>query len=281
MVGLVAGLFLGLIGMQVDGLAEGLLGGVSWGFAFVLIFLTMGIGVGLIWGSMSGLMGGVAMGLKGPHIQKKSFPNQGIWRSAVNAGKLVLIGVSISGLLLFAPAFFGPAFLETVDPKFLGLMMWAVPYIGVEFAAVFGLSTALMREKPNQGGGQLVANAGKLILIMVIFLGLRHWLGSLILGPSILNASQVVSNPEDGLEHIASSLNETNLPLASLLPGIRNGLLIGLVAGAACIQHFVTERCFLQKVGGGYIFVHRLLLEHFAARRVRSLSQAYPTLRER
>ncbi|PSO79721.1 MAG: NACHT domain-containing protein, partial [Cyanobacteria bacterium QS_5_48_63] len=74
--------------------------------------------------------------------------------------------------------------------------------------------------------------------------------------------------------------------------GIRNGLLIGLVAGAACIQHFVlrallwrqgvvpwnyarfldyaTERCFLQKVGGGYIFVHRLLLEHFAARRVRS-----------
>lgn len=65
------------------------------------------------------------------------------------------------------------------------------------------------------------------------------------------------------------------------------GLLAGLVPGIACLQHFTlrtvlfwsgaipwnyarfldyaTERCFLQKVGGGYIFVHRLLLEHFAA----------------
>ena len=63
------------------------------------------------------------------------------------------------------------------------------------------------------------------------------------------------------------------------------GALIG--GGAACIQHFslrfilwrkgylpwnysrfldyAAERLFLQKVGGGYIFVHRMLLEHFAA----------------
>jgi|GEM_PF-348210 len=61
----------------------------------------------------------------------------------------------------------------------------------------------------------------------------------------------------------------------------------GLTTGFACIQHlslrfilhrynyiswnythfleYATERIFLQKVGGGYIFVHRLLLEHFAA----------------
>jgi hypothetical protein len=66
------------------------------------------------------------------------------------------------------------------------------------------------------------------------------------------------------------------------------GLSFGLIAGGgeACIKHFIlrvilyysgsipwnytrfldyaTERIFLQKVGGGYIFVHRLLLEHFA-----------------
>lgn len=74
--------------------------------------------------------------------------------------------------------------------------------------------------------------------------------------------------------------------------GLINGLAIGLVfglifgGGKACIQHFVlrrilyrkgytpwnyarfldyaAERIFLQKVGGGYIFIHRLLLEHFA-----------------
>ena len=66
------------------------------------------------------------------------------------------------------------------------------------------------------------------------------------------------------------------------------GMGFGLVAGGgeACVKHFIlrvilycngyipwnyarfldyaTERIFLQKVGGGYIFVHRLLLEHFA-----------------
>jgi tetratricopeptide (TPR) repeat protein/energy-coupling factor transporter ATP-binding protein EcfA2 len=65
------------------------------------------------------------------------------------------------------------------------------------------------------------------------------------------------------------------------------GICFGFVTGFACIKHLVlrlilyrynyiawnythfleysTERIFLQKVGGGYIFVHRLLLEHFAA----------------
>jgi hypothetical protein len=28
--------------------------------------------------------------------------------------------------------------------------------------------------------------------------------------------------------------------------------------------NYAAERVFLQKVGGGYIFIHRLLLEHFA-----------------
>ena len=69
------------------------------------------------------------------------------------------------------------------------------------------------------------------------------------------------------------------------------GVGFGLVAGGgeACVKHFIlrvilycngcipwnysrfldyaTERIFLQKVGGGYIFVHRLLLEHFAQMR--------------
>jgi class 3 adenylate cyclase/DNA polymerase III delta prime subunit len=73
-----------------------------------------------------------------------------------------------------------------------------------------------------------------------------------------------------------------------ILFGAVIGLLFGLFspAGIACIQHFTlrlvlyfsgcipwnyarfldyaTQQIFLQKVGGGYIFIHRLLLEHFA-----------------
>jgi hypothetical protein len=64
------------------------------------------------------------------------------------------------------------------------------------------------------------------------------------------------------------------------------GLVVGFVSGMAPVQHFTLrlilhekgfipwnyarfldwacDRLFLQRVGGGYIFVHRLLLEHFA-----------------
>jgi hypothetical protein len=72
-----------------------------------------------------------------------------------------------------------------------------------------------------------------------------------------------------------------------VLAGVMLGLLFGLFrAGEACFKHLIlrlvlyfsgsipwnyarflnyaTDRIFLQKVGGGYIFIHRMLLEHFA-----------------
>jgi hypothetical protein len=82
--------------------------------------------------------------------------------------------------------------------------------------------------------------------------------------------------------------------LYALFWGLRDGAILGLVAGLYCggaayVQHFVlrfllwcgrsvpfnyprfldyaTERILLRKVGGGYIFVHRLLLEYFAEKR--------------
>jgi hypothetical protein len=74
--------------------------------------------------------------------------------------------------------------------------------------------------------------------------------------------------------------------------GFFGGAIAGFIfgGGQACLKHFVlrsilyrnnyipwnyarflnyaTEHAFLQRVGGGYIFIHRLLLEHFA--RIRS-----------
>ena len=79
--------------------------------------------------------------------------------------------------------------------------------------------------------------------------------------------------------------------------GVLSGALWGLAGGGGvCIQHFIlrfilycngyipwnyarfldyaTERIFLQKVGGGYIFIHRLLLEHFAQMKLNQVSQS-------
>jgi hypothetical protein len=80
--------------------------------------------------------------------------------------------------------------------------------------------------------------------------------------------------------------------IGELIGGLYVGLFVGLTVGLfggggqASIQHltlrlilysrglipwnyarfldYATDRIFLQKVGGGYIFIHRLLLEHFA-----------------
>jgi hypothetical protein len=80
--------------------------------------------------------------------------------------------------------------------------------------------------------------------------------------------------------------------LSGLLSGLTNGLIFGLAAGLAyggqaCLSHlalrfvlwregtmplnyvrfleYATDRIFLRRVGGGYIFIHRLVQEHFAA----------------
>ncbi len=79
------------------------------------------------------------------------------------------------------------------------------------------------------------------------------------------------------------------MPLCSWLPtGLLAGLLVGLLyGGLASFRHYVlrfllwragsipwnyprfldfaAERILLGKVGGGYIFIHRLLLEYFAS----------------
>src|SRR5207248_4074953 len=76
--------------------------------------------------------------------------------------------------------------------------------------------------------------------------------------------------------------------IGGLIIGLSTGLLAGLLnGGLACLRHYVlrfllwrdgsipwnyphfldyaAERILLGKVGGGYIFVHRLLLEYFAS----------------
>jgi hypothetical protein len=90
-----------------------------------------------------------------------------------------------------------------------------------------------------------------------------------------------IQKTEGILEVISSN------PVLAYLIGL--AISIGLVfdyGGKACLQHFVlrlflcitgsipwnyakfldwaSDKLFLQKVGGGYIFIHRSLMEHFA-----------------
>ncbi|MEL7350374.1 MAG: glycine zipper family protein [Cyanobacteria bacterium P01_A01_bin.116] len=135
---------------------------------------------------------------------------------------------------------------------FIGLPIFAL-FSGLFGGLIFGLFGGLKgpgignKTKPNQGIWRSARNAGILTLVLALFGGM------------------------------ASGL------IAMLIFGLFGGLLGG---GSACIRHsslrlmlyrvgyipwnyarfldYAAERLFLQKVGGGYIFIHRMLLEHFA-----------------
>ncbi len=165
--GLMFGLILGLISWLISGLTFGLFG---------LLIL------GLMFGLMLGLFGGLFGGIKSSAIATKTIPNQGIYRTARNAGIMGLIIGLISGLM------FG---------LFGGLIS------GLTVGLMFGLISGLIF-----GGGK--ACIQHVILRLILY---------------------------------------------------RNGY---IPWNYARFLDYAAERIFLQKVGGGYIFIHRLLLEHFA-----------------
>ena len=173
--GLVIGSLLGLIGGLIIGLIvglveEGLITGVGYMLGSGLLVAVTG---GLCGGLTSGLIGG----LKGPGMHNKMRPNQGIWKSARNAGIFTLI---------------------------------------------IGLSAGFI-------GGQSVG------LLAVLSFGL---MAGMIGGGSAC------------LRHLSLRLMLYRLEYVPW--------------NYARFLDYATERLFLQKVGGGYIFIHRMLLEHFA-----------------
>jgi hypothetical protein len=229
-----SGLLVGL------GFAAGL-GAFTWVVSELVIGLAGGWGAGLAFGwrvglfsfVCGGMMAGVTYGLSGfggAEIESKMVPNQGIRRSAKNA----LIGGMASGLGT-------------------GLGVGLVG--GLAFGPLVGLATRLGL---GLGGGLV---------------------GELAFGPLFGLASRLGLGLVGGLAF-------------GLLLGLAFGPLAGWFAvlqfgGKAAILHFIlryflwrggylpwslvrfldhaAERILLRKVGGGYIFIHRLLQDYFAS----------------
>jgi NACHT domain len=144
---------------------------------------------------------------------------------------------------------------------------WAVMLFSIPLFPILGgfhNSDIQFTEKPNQGISRSATNALTIgiftFVVSSLIMTLVLWIGT-------------------GLSYESSFI--------AMLLGLNFGLISGFIfGGIACIQHFVlrfilyrngyapwnyarfldyaTKRLFLQKVGGGYIFIHRMLLEHFA-----------------
>lgn len=238
-----------------------LVAGVIFGLGAGLnISMILGMDVGLMAGLILGVAGGLIAGLIFGVLNNQINPVETLKWSGEKARKSLRMGFDIGlifgGLFGLSTGLISVRILGLIGGVRDGLLFGLTAGIGVGliFILLRGLNGPVieMRTIPNQGIRQSAINGA-------IFAGM----GSLTVG---LMAYQL------------------NLPI---LFGIVIGLLFGLFgAGEACFQHFIlrlllyahgyipwnyarfldwaTERIFLQKVGGGYIFIHRLLLEHFA-----------------
>ena len=240
--------------------------------------------IGLLFGLFGGLLSGlIASLIVGPSANIETVETlKWSWREAKKSFRHGLMGGLVFGLLfglLFGLISFGFSRSPIMHPS-SGAGLWKSLQSGLNTllnvwlfciligGLIAGISGGFRGPKlqqsniPNQG----IWRSGKNSLIVGLFVSLVTGLPFALL------------NFRDGL----SAGLSTGL-MFGLIPGLISGWICG---GSACFWHFAlrlmlyrlgyipwnyprfldyaAERLFLQKVGGGYIFVHRMLLEHFA-----------------
>jgi hypothetical protein len=271
--GFVGGLIIMIIsaiyGGQIYGLIYQLFGWEVYGHA-------LGITSGLIYGLFYGSVYGVQIIFFGDIKPIESL--RWSWQEARNIHRSFWVSGMILGLIF--GVFSGTIMLIQHGLSTISLFVLLVYlFICLLYSMFFGLVGGVIvgsicgfrcyeiqqREQPNQGIIRSYWNF-KFIGITVFF----------IVGLS----AELFFGLGNGLKINGGLINPLNCALSA---GLSSGLIYG---GSACIRHFAlrlilycnrcvpwnyahfldyaTERLFLQKVGGGYIFVHRMLLEHFA-----------------
>jgi hypothetical protein len=212
----------------------------------------------------------------------KFFPNFLFFEGRKLVGS-ILVGGFILGLCI---VLFG----GTINNPLVGLLIVLVfglliPALMLTTTFITGLITGLVLAVPagliaNEVSSRINPNQG--IWTSAKYGLMSGLMGGLVSGVPIATFFGLFGAANHGAE-------------AKLLGGIFIGLMIGLpigvmsglsYGGTPCIQHFAlrftfyhngqvpwnyakfldwaADRLFLQKVGGGYIFIHRTLMEHFA-----------------
>ncbi len=254
------GLVLGL----VSGLSHGLVLGLSIGVVLGLsIGVVLGLSIGLVFGLITGSLTGLDFWLETEIDPAETL----VWswkgaRSGLVGGLVVgLVGGLVVGLLT--------ALGEPIVGLSAGLVVGLIVglAVGLVFAVMTGLSGKGLSERlslfPNEG----VWRSGQNGLVVTLIVGL-------VFGSFAGLFSGLIAGLGVGLG-------------IGLGVGLGIGVSIGLFRGqSAFAKHFIlrfflsrrgdlpwdlvafldeaAERLLLRKVGGSYIFIHRLLLDYFA-----------------
>jgi hypothetical protein len=282
LVGAILGVTFGLAGgLAVAfplGIAGGAVAGIGRGVGAALAFIAFGASIGLVGGLIGGLIVGIAASVRGrvsPTLDRIEVIETLTW-SWSKAGIGLVIGLA-GGL---ASALIGS--LAGGLNSGAGGQTAVITSIALAIGLGGGLLVGLtgrevgMRTSPNQGIRRSAQNALRVGLASALS-------GGVVIGLAFgASTAATVANPD---------LRLFTAIAWGLSLGVAFGLVFGLAGGTffgglAVIQHgvlryllrrgghtppgyarfldYATERIFLRKVGGGYIFVHRLLLEYFA-----------------
>ncbi len=264
------GLFFGLI----SGLITGTLVFVNiLNFINIFIGLIVGLCIGIFVAIFSSIWAFVTIG-QSPDIE----PVETLEKSWLNLAKSLGIGILI-GVISWLT-------IEAISPT-LGWKHFSIEFfliIGPALVSILEWKPAqlIIRNQPNAGIWSSLNNAMRFAIAGAIWMGLsafimRQKIFDFIVS-LLFNQSAITSS-------LTFSITDT---VTIVFSGMLAGLFFGLTqAGIACIQHFTlrlilyhkgyipwnyasfldycTERGLLQRVGGRYRFIHRLLQEYFAA----------------
>ncbi|MCB0209662.1 MAG: NACHT domain-containing protein [Anaerolineae bacterium] len=279
------------LGIVVNIVCSGLIFGLFTGLLVGLINdWRGGLFVGLNIGLFFGLSVGLIFGLKG---SQQSFKNdvrpvealRWSWRKALKGG---LLAGLIGGLLVWLLFGLGVGLIVGLSEGLHnGLARgWGVGrlegvFAGVIFGSVGAIIRGLSREivkvkmTPNQGIILSAKNTIFASLIIMLTSSLIGWLNSgwngwITRGPIFALINGLVFGSFFGaLGGLSGALWYGGLDIIQHYT-LR---LILTIQGHTPLNYarfldYAAERIFLQKVGGGYRFIHRLMLEHFAAMEV-------------
>jgi DNA polymerase III delta prime subunit len=284
--GLLSGLFFGLLSALLIGLPgsqlterlhffpnKGIWRSANYGlFIGLIIGLVIGLLVGLLDGLLAGLLDGLLFGLIGAGVGwvvlRESTgmiqPAETVPWSWRKARPFLIFGLLI-------PALLGLIVGLLAGKLVVGLTLGLV--VGLPLGLLGGLSSKQLPERsqlaPNEGIWRSARNGLSSGLTGGLSIGLVF--GVLALGQPLLSSDDLAA----GLAYW-------------VVYGLVLGVVIGLIFGlSAFLEHFtlrfwlyrkghlpwnlvafldeMAERLLLRKVGGGYIFVHRLLLDYFAS----------------
>jgi hypothetical protein len=256
--------------------------------------------VGMLLGLIVGLLFGLILGLA-CRLDSEIKPTEAIiwswtggWRSVIYG----LVGVFVGGLCglaswgLFIPVLIMVGVNEGSMSKPAGLLIVGLAggLIGI---LISGFSRSMLDKHtfvtPNQGmwrsarRGVFVALVSA--VIGVLFADLAF---ALSFGSGFYSFAGPGNVQNSGLFNLYMFFFDDLSTMSELVVGLALGLSFGLFNGGfACIKHvilrvllwhaksipgnyprfldYAANRILLRKVGGGYIFVHRLLLEYFAS----------------